>query len=101
MKNLEEKYYEVQNTRVIKARFFSSSNGSAKVKITDNYLKERKQTVTLSYDYEVGNVAQQAFKFLVERGFNVVARASNDTGYLFMVDNWNEDYLTLKGEKYV
>ena len=69
------------------------------VKLTDDYLSERKQSVYLSYDYEISDEAKQALEFLINKGFNVVARASNANEYLFMVNNWNDDYLTLKGDK--
>ena len=62
-------------------------------------MSERKQSVYLSYDYEISDVAKQALEFLINKGFNVVARASNANEYLFMVNNWNDDYLTLKGDK--
>ncbi len=98
MKTLTEQYYSVTNTRAIKVKFMPpTTHNGARVKITDDYLTERKESVTFSYDYEIADAAKQAFKFLTDKGFNIVCRASDKKQYLFMVDNWSENYLTLKG----
>lgn len=98
MKTLTEQYYSVTNTRAIKVKFMPpTTHKGARVKITDDYLAERKQSIVLSYDYEIADVAKQAFKFLTDKGFDVVCRASDENQYLFMVNNWSENYLTLKG----
>jgi len=100
VQELTKKFYSIENTRAIKVKYIPCTNTrGARVKLTDDYLSERKQSVYLSYDYEVSDVAKQALEFLIDKGFNVVARASNVNEYLFMVNNWNDDYLTLKGDK--
>ena len=100
MKTLKEKYYSITNTRAIKVKYISPTNNrGSRIKLTDDYLSERKQSVFLSYDYSIGDIAQQALQFLLDRGFDVIARASNEKEYIFLVNNWNDNYKTLKGDK--
>ncbi len=100
MKTLTEKYYNIKNTRAIKVKFVGATNTKgSRIKLTDDYLSERKQSVFVSYDYSIGNVAEQGLKYLIDKGFNIIARASNENEYIFLVDNWVDDYKTLKGNK--
>ncbi len=100
LKELTEKYYSIKNTRAITAKFIPCSNTKgARIKIYDNYMEDRKQSVFLSYDYEISDVAIQAYKFLIQGGFNVVCRSSNVNEYIFLVDNWNDNYINIKDVK--
>ncbi|WP_067516929.1 hypothetical protein [Endozoicomonas ascidiicola] len=89
--------YTLPNFRAIKIKFVSCTNHrGARVKLTDDYVTEKKQSVYLSYDYAVGDVFQQAINYLIERGFKVAGRATTEKEYIALVDHWGDDYKTLK-----
>ena len=73
----------------------------ARVKITEpkSYYDDKTFSVTLSYDYEIGNILNQALQYLIKKGFNPVARCMEYKCYTILCDNWGEDYINLKTGK--
>ena len=47
------------------------------------------------------NIMYQAIEYLEAKGFNIINRASEHGEYIFLCDNWAEEYVNLKGEKQV
>ena len=86
------KYFEIKNHRTIKVKYLGPTNyRGSRIKIYDT---QNKKTIskTFSYDYEIGNVEEQAFKILIENGWNVVGRGGDFENWIFFCDNWGEDY---------
>ena len=73
----------------------------ARVKITEpkRYYDDKTFSVTLSYDYEIGNICNQALQYLIKKGFNPVARCMEYKCYTILCDNWGKDYINLKTGK--
>lgn len=73
----------------------------ARVKITEpkRYYDDKTFSVTLSYDYEIGNICNQALQYLIKKGFNPVARCMEYKCYTILCDNWGKDYINLKTSK--
>ena len=90
-----KKYIEVKNTRAIFVTFLSATNHRGeRIKFQDNYRSG--ETKIVSYSYLFGDVLEQGFQMLKESGFNVVARATTKDKYIFLVDNWSEEYIYIK-----
>ena len=48
-----------------------------------------------SFDYEIGAVQKQAFSILQKAGFKIMARSADNDKYIFLVDNWGDDYIQI------
>ena len=89
------KAYEKPNYRQIKVTFVGPTNTrGSRIKIYEpiRYSDEKVKSKIFSYDYSIGNVEDQAFKILSENGFNIVGRASDLDNYIFLCNNWGEDF---------
>lgn len=92
------KVHEITNLRQIKATFMPPTNTrGARVKIWEpkRYNDDKIKPVILSFDYAIGDIQQQALNYLLEKGFNVVARASDIDSYILLCDNWGEEFIEL------
>ena len=86
---------EIQNLRMIKVSFLSPTNSrGARVKIyeTERYNDQKTESKVFSYDYEIGDIQQQAVNILQRNGFNIVSRASEFKNYVLLCDNWGDDF---------
>ena len=91
MKNIND----IPNLRQIKVKYISPTNTRGSrlcIYEPKRYNNDKTKRVYLSYDYEIGNIQEQAYKYLIEKGFNVVSRASEFENYILFVDNWAEDF---------
>ena len=98
MKNL---VFETPNFRIFKVKFVAPTNTrGSRVQIVESkrYNDDKVDKVTLSYDYAIGDVQEQAMQYLKSKGFNIVARASELEHYYILCDNRGENFLNLKGE---
>ena len=93
---------EMQNLRMIKVTFLAPTNTrGARVKIyeTNRYYDDKTESKTFSYDYQIGDIQQQAFEILTKNGFNVICRASEFNNYVLLCQNWGEDFKQIKDLK--
>jgi len=79
----------MQNLRCIQVKFLGPTNTrGARVKLTENR-HSSKDSITLSYSYEIGDGLKQAEKYLKERGINCIGCTSLGCGlYLVLSDSW-------------
>ena len=92
------KSYQVQNLRQIKVKFISPTNlRGARVKIYEpkRYKDDSTQSKTFSYSYDYGDIHEQAYKILISNGWNVICSASEVNEYIFLCDNWGEDFKSI------
>lgn len=76
------------NTRVFKVRFLGPTNyRGSRVKITEQRMQIT-DSVTLSYNYEIGNTLEQAVKYLKDIGINVLGYGSDNDSYYVFSDSW-------------
>jgi hypothetical protein len=90
--------HETPNYRQFKVKGLPPTNTlGRRVQITETrrYNDQKTRFVTLPYDYEIGDIQEHALRYLRDRGFNIVARASELDHYLLLADNWGENYLDL------
>jgi hypothetical protein len=85
----------IPNLRQIKVKYISPTNTrGSRVCIYEpkRYNNDKTKRVYLSYNYAIGNIQEQAYNYLTDKGFNVVSRASEFENYILFVDNWAEDF---------
>ena len=88
----------IQNLRQIKVKYISPTNyRGSRVCIYEpkRYNNDKTKRVYLSYDYAIGCIQEQAYNYLIEKGFNVVSRASEFENYILFVDNWADDFIEI------
>lgn len=91
--------HEIKNLRQFKVTFCGPTNSlGARVKVTEpaRFNGDKNVSVTLSYDYAIGDIAEQALDLLNGLGFKAVARCSDKDSYTILCDNWGLDYIELK-----
>jgi hypothetical protein len=96
------KIHEIENYRKFNVSILRPTNErGTRVKITEpkRYNNAKTRTVILSYDYETGDIGQQALNYLIEKGFKPIARCSEYKYYTILCDNWAEDFIELNGEQ--
>lgn len=79
----------MEHLRCIKVKFLGPTNTrGSRVKITEDRLDGR-NSITLSYDYEIGNCLIQAQRYLESKGINCIGYTElNDDTTLFLSDSW-------------
>ena len=96
------KIHEIHNYRKFNISVLHPTNErGTRVKITEpkRYNNDKTQKVVLSYDYEIGDIGQQALNYLIKQGFKPIARCSENDFYTILCDNWAEDFIELNGEQ--
>lgn len=90
----------IPNLRVFKVKYIAPTNtrGSrVEIRETKRFNGQKDDKVTLSYDYQIGDVLEQALQYLDSKGFEIVARGSEYNHYYVLADSWGEDFKDLKG----
>lgn len=90
-----KKSFEIPNYRLIKVGFVSpTKTRGARIVIFEpaRYNDDKTQRKYFSFDYSIGDTMEQAYQILTRNGFNIVARASEVENYIFLCDNWAEDF---------
>ena len=90
---------DVSNYRQIKVKYIGPTNTrGSRVCIYEpkRYNNDKTEKVYLSYDYSTGCIQQQAYNYLVSKGFKIVAKASELENYIFLADNWADEFRELK-----
>lgn len=89
----------VKNLRIFKVKFVSrEGNGFIEIKEGKFYQMQKQHRILLPYDYDVNDVQNQAIKYLISKGFQVVGRGSEINHYYVIVDNFGAGFMNLKGE---
>tara|TARA_R110001592_G_scaffold236825_1_gene495597 strand:+ start:178 stop:507 length:330 start_codon:yes stop_codon:yes gene_type:complete len=89
---------EVSNYRQIKIKYISPTNSRGSrlcIYEPKRYNTDKTKRVYLSYDYAIGCIQEQAFKYLQEKGFKIVAKASEFENYIFFADNWADEFIEI------
>tara|TARA_Y100001938_G_scaffold57831_1_gene80789 strand:- start:1468 stop:1788 length:321 start_codon:yes stop_codon:yes gene_type:complete len=96
--NNKMKAYKINNYRQIKVKYLGPTNNrGSRVCIYEpkRYNNDTTKRIYLPYDYSIGDIQQQAYEYLLNKGFKVVCRASEYENYLFFVDNWANNFIEL------
>lgn len=95
MKNLSE----IPNYRQIKCQYVPPTNEKgSRIRIfeTNRFNNDEPESKFFSYDSEIDSVIEQSLGILTKNGFNVVCRASENNYYIFLCNNWAEDFKHVK-----
>ena len=93
-----KKIIDVPNYRNINAYYVSPTNtrgGRICIEEKNTYSGNKTTRKYFSYCYKTGDVQRQGFNILQAGGFNVMARSGDVNKYIFLVDNWGEDYIKI------
>lgn len=91
--------YDLPNYRQFKVTFLGPTNyRGSRVKISEpkRFVDGKTISVTLSYDYAIGDIEQQALNYLLEKGFKPICRTSETSSYTILCDNWGSEFIELK-----
>tara|TARA_R110001606_G_C15315137_1_gene644042 strand:+ start:358 stop:654 length:297 start_codon:yes stop_codon:yes gene_type:complete len=94
MRNRDISIESIKSVRAIEFKYMSG-----KIKVTDTYERPngKKDMIYLKFDSEFFYMQDQAFQFLIDNKFDVVSRChQNDNTLLLMVNNWGEDFKSIK-----
>jgi len=90
--------HEINNYRKFNIKYLGPTNYlGSRIKITEpaRYNDDKARSIYLSYDYQIGEMGQQALNYLIDKGFKPVARCSEFNCYTILCDNWGEDFIEL------
>lgn len=93
------KSFEIPNYRQFKVKVLPATNyNGTRIKIYEpkRYIDDKVQSKIYGYDYSIGDVMEQAYQILINNGFNVICRASEEDNYIFLVDSWGENFRELR-----
>lgn len=91
----QKEIYEVPNYRNINAYYVPATNTrGARICLEEKmrYNDHKTARKYFSYDYKFGDVQKQAFHILQTAGFNIMARSATLDKYIFLCDNWGDEY---------
>jgi hypothetical protein len=91
-------HYSIPNYRQFKVKYLGATTyRGARVKIYEpkRYNDDKEKSVVLSYDYEIGDILEQAIIWLTEKGFKIISRSSEYENYILLVDNWGDNFQEL------
>jgi hypothetical protein len=92
---LKTRYNNLFNCRVIKATVIPATNKfGTRIKIFDarENSENKRENKKFSYCYKTDCVKEQAFNLLIKNGFNIVCTGTEKDNYVFMCDNWGDNY---------
>lgn len=95
-----KKLFDVPNYRNINAYYVAPTNTRDSricIEETRRVSSSKASRKYFSFDYEFGDVQKQAFHILQKAGFKIMARSADNDKYIFLVDNWGDDYIQISG----
>lgn len=79
---------QVQNMRAIRVKYLSATNNKcSRIKLTEQRFQIT-DTITLSYDYAIGNGTEQAILYLQSKGINLVGKSDLKGETILFSDSW-------------
>jgi len=89
----------VQNMRAIRVKFLPPTNTKGtRIKLIEQ-MYQTTDTITLSYNYEIGNGTNQAIKHLQSKGINILGKSDVKGETILFSDSWRYDdkeFITIK-----
>ena len=91
--------YDLPNYRQFKITYLPPTNyRGSRIKITEpkRFVDGKTISVTLSYDFAIGDIEQQGLNYLIEKGFKPICRTSETDFYTILCNNWGNEFIELK-----
>ena len=90
---------QVKNMRAIRVKYLAPTNHKgSRIKLTEQ-MYQTADTVTLSYDYAIGNGTEQAIQYLQNKGINLLGKSDIQGETILFSDSWqtgDNDFITIK-----
>ena len=90
---------QIKNMRAIRVKFLGATNNKgSRIKLTEQ-MYQTTDTVTLSYDYAIGNGTEQAIQYLQNKGINLLGKSDVKGETILFSDSWqmgDNDFITIK-----
>ena len=92
---------QVKNMRAIRVKFLGATNNKgSRIKLIEQ-MYSTTETITLSYDYAIGNGTEQAIKYLQNKGINLIGKSDLKGETILFSDSWqmgDNDFITIKNK---
>ena len=92
---------QVENMRAIRVKYLPPTNHKgSRIKLIEQ-MYQTTDTVTLSYDYAIGNGTEQAIKHLQSKGINLIGKSDIKGETVLFSDSWQKggnDFITIKNK---
>ena len=92
---------QVKNMRAIRVKYLGATNNKgSRIKLIEQ-MYQTTDTITLSYDYAIGNGTEQAIKYLQNKGINILGKSDVKGETILFSDSWqmgNNDFITIKNK---
>ena len=91
----------VKNMRAIRVKYLPPTNNKgSRMKLTEQ-MYQTSDTVTLSYDYAIGNGTEQAIQYLQNKGINLIGKSDVQGETILFSDSWqigDNDFINIKNK---
>jgi hypothetical protein len=88
-------FREIPKTRAIFIKYLPPTNyKGSRLKFKD--IRNKTESKIVSFSYLFIEIETQIYNQLINSGFNVVGRASTKKEYIFFVDNWGKNFISIK-----
>jgi len=88
---------QVQNMRAIRVKYLPATNNrGSRIKLTEQRYQTT-DTITLSYDYAIGNGTEQAINYLQNKSINILGKSDLKGETILFSDSWQgkNDFITI------
>jgi hypothetical protein len=93
--SIGHEYLKVKNHRAIFVKFLGRTEKSPeRIKFNDYYRKGENKIVKYSYHFD--SIQEQAYNQLKKSGFKIKSRGYTNKNFIFLCENWGEDYISIK-----
>ena len=92
---------QIKNMRAIRVKYLPPTNNKgSRLKLTEQ-MYQTTDTITLSYDYAIGNGTEQAIQYLQSKGINLLGKSDVKGETILFSDSWqkgDDDFITIKNK---
>ena len=92
---------QIKNMRAIRVKYLPPTNNKgSRIKLIEQ-MYQTADTVTLSYDYAIGNGTEQAIKYLQNKDINILGKSNVKGETILFSDSWqkgSDDFITIKNK---
>ena len=92
---------QIKNMRAIRVKYLPPTNNKgSRIKLIEQ-MYQTADTITLSYDYAIGDGTEQAIKHLQDKGINILGKSNIKGETVLFSDSWqigDNDFITIKNK---
>jgi len=92
---------QVKNMRAIRVKYLPPTNNKgSRIKIIEQMYDDA-DSITLSYNYAIGDGTEQAIQYLQSKGINILGKSNVKGETILFSDSWQmgeNDFITIKNK---